>query len=124
MIFRTLHIPDHCPSLRSLRSSRLPATHATYFDTMDSSYDACRALLPSPYELYQPNRTASAVGTSSLNPSLDDPIPAPRRPKAGIKTAQQWQEQAAIIQMLYEIDGLTLEATMKSMNENHGFQAS
>ncbi len=51
-------------------------------------------------------------------------MPAPRRPKAGVKTAQQWQEQAAIIRELYEVDGLTLEATMKSMEENHGFRAS
>jgi hypothetical protein len=91
---------------------------------MDSSYDAYRALLPSPYELYQADRTSSAVGTSSLNPILDNPMSAPRRPKAAIKTAEQWQEQAAIIRKLYEIDGLTLEATMKSMEERYGFLAS
>lgn len=51
-------------------------------------------------------------------------MPAPRRPKAGIKTAEQWQEQAPMIRKLYEVDGLTLEATMKFMEEKHGFQAS
>lgn len=91
---------------------------------MESSYNASRPLLPSPYEIYQADRTASAVGRSSLNPILDNPMPAPRRPKANIKTAEQWQEQTAIIRKLYETDGLTLEATIKSMEESHGFQAS
>ena len=91
---------------------------------MENSDNASRALRSSPYELCQANRTTNTVGTSSPNPITDNPMPAPRRPKAGVKTAQQWQEQAAIIRELYEVDGLTLEATMKSMEENHGFRAS
>lgn len=102
----------------------VPATHASYFAKMESLYNASGALHGSPYKLDQADRITSAVRTSSLNPVPDNPMPAPRRPKAGTKTAQQRQEQAAVIQELYESNGLTLEATMETMQENHGLQAS
>lgn len=51
-------------------------------------------------------------------------MPPPRKPKTRTKTSDEWDEQADKIRELYEAQNLPLEAVMRTLEEQFGFQAS
>ena len=75
-----------------------------------------RPLLPRPYE-------SLLVATSSS--TYTNPVmPPPRKPKTRTKTSEEWEEQADKIRELYEAKNLPLEAVIRTLEEQYGFQAS
>lgn len=51
-------------------------------------------------------------------------MPPTRKPKTRTKTSDEWAEQADKIRELYEAQNLPLEAVMRTLEEQSGFQAS
>jgi len=83
-----------------------------------------RPLLPKPYESL-PEAAGSIINEALFSTAFAIPVVAPsRKPKTRTKTSEEWEEQANRIRELYEIKNMPLEAVMRTLEEQFGFQAS
>jgi len=83
-----------------------------------------RPLLPKPYESL-PEAAGSIIIEALFSIAFAIPVVAPsRKPKTCTKTSSEWEEQADSIRELYEIKNMPLEAVIRTLEEQLGFQAS
>jgi len=69
---------------------------------------------------------ACTITTQSLQyGGFESPVmPTPRKAKTRTKTSEEWEEHADKIRELYEAKNMPLEAVMRALEEQFGFQAS